>query len=287
MPDSEENVSSQTTTKTFINPETGLSHEERRRQQKKQVAQKRFQNISPHLKTIWQILVSFGIFATGAWVVSQPYWEIRSPDQIEVQGTKLLSPQQLKTKIFIDYPKYIYRLQTQEIANQLEKKAPVYDVAVRRSLFPPRVIVIVRERQPVAIATINGQVGYLDFKGVWTSAKSYPTGIKKPDIEIVGANKNVLQDWRMLYGQISRSPVKISKLDFRAVNNLILSTDLGLVHCGAYSNSKIEAQIQMLNRLRSLPKSTPKLKFTHIDLVNPNFPVLDGVTPLKPTEAKP
>jgi cell division protein FtsQ len=265
----------------------GLSFAERRRQRKQKLRSEFFTNKAPAFKTGWRFLVSFGIFTAALWVVSLPIWNLTSPNQIEVKGTKLLSAKELKDKIAIDYPKYIFRMQPQAIATQLEKKAPVYNVLVKRSLFPIKVTVIVQERQPVAIATLNGQeAGFIDPKGVWVEAKSYPPNLKKPEIIVLGANDRILQMWRKLYSQISRSPVKISKLDFRNPSNLILTTDLGLVYCGDYTYSKMEKQIQMLDRLRSLPKSSIGLKFTHIDLINPNYPVVDGVTPFKP-EVKP
>jgi cell division protein FtsQ len=266
-----------------------LSPAERRKQRKQELRGEFFANKAPAFKMGWRFLVSFGIFTAALWVVSLPIWNLTSPNQIEVQGTKLLSAKELKDKISIDYPKYIFRMQPQAIASQLEKKAPVYNVVVKRSLFPIKVTVIVQERQPVAIATLNGQAGFIDAKGVWVAVKSYPPNLKKPEIIVLGANDRVLQVWRKLYSQISRSPVKISKLDFRNPSNLILTTDLGLVYCGNYTYSKMEKQIQMLDRLRSLPKSSIGIKFTHIDLINPNYPVVDGVTPFKPDkpEVKP
>jgi cell division protein FtsQ len=269
-----------------LQEDEGLSFAERRRQRKQKLRSEFFTNKAPAFKMGWRFLVSFGIFAAALWVVSLPIWNLTSPNQIEVQGTKLLSAKELKDKIAIDYPKYIFRMQPQAIANQLEKKAPVYNVVVKRSLFPIKVTVIVQERQPVATANLNGQVGFIDAKGVWVSAKSYPSNLKKPEITVLGVNDRVLQVWRKLYSQISRSPVKITKLDFRAPSNLILTTDLGLVYCGDYTYSKMEKQIQMLDRLRALPKSSAGLKFTHFDLINPNYPVVDGVTPFKP-EVKP
>lgn len=250
----------------------------RRKQRKQELRSEFFENKSPVLKMGWRVLVSSGILGLGIWAVSLPFWNLTSPDQIEIEGTKLLSAKELKQKIDIDYPQYIYRMQAQAIASQLEKKAPIHNVVVRRSLFPVKVTVIVQERQPVATATLNSKAGFIDATGIWISAKSYPN-IKMPDLLVMGTNSNVLQVWKKLYTQISRSPVKISKLDFRIPNNLILTTDIGLVYCGNYNFGKMEKQIQMLDRLRSLPKNSANLKFTHIDLIDPNFPVVDGVTP--------
>jgi len=260
-----------------------LDFADRRKQRKQQLRGDFFKNKSPVLKMAWRVVISSGLLASGIWIVSLPLWNLTNPNQIEVLGTRLLSVSQIKEKISINYPQYIFRLQPQAIAAQLEKKAPVYDVVLKRSLFPLKVIVIVQERQPVARAVLNNQPGFIDTKGMWIAAKSYSNQLKKPQLIVLGTNQTVLQVWRKLYSQISQSPVKISKLDFRNSSNLILTTDLGLVYCGAYSYNKMDKQIQMLGRLRSLPK-TANLKFTHIDLINPDFPVVDGVTPLKPSE---
>jgi len=259
-------------------PQEASGFAERRRQRKQELRQDFFKDKSPALKMAWRIVVSAGLLGLGVWVVSLPLWNITSPNQIEVQGTRLLSAKQLKDKIKIEYPQYIFKLRPQAIATQLEAKVPVYNVVVKRSLFPLRVSVIVQEREPVATASLNGKTGFIDAKGVWIASSSYPNSIKKPEILVVGANQNVLGIWRKLYSQISRSPVKISVLDFRLPNNLILTTELGLVYTGEYTYSKMEKQIKMLDRLRSLPKSSAKLKYTHIDLINPDYPVVDGVT---------
>lgn len=263
-----------------------LDFAQRRKQRKQKLRNEFFKDKAPALKMGWQILASGGIFGAGLWAVSLPLWNITSSKQIEVQGTQLLSARELKDKIYIEYPKYIFRMQPQAIAAQLEKKAPVFNVVVKRSLFPLRVTVIVQERQPVANATFNGQSGFIDLKGVWIPAKSYPPNLKKPELLVLGTNESVLQLWRKLYSLISGSTVKISKLDFRAPSNLILTTQLGLVYCGTYTYDKMAKQIQMLDRLRNLPKGTAKLNFSHIDLINPDFPVVDGVKPNQ-TEIKP
>ncbi|AFY72668.1 cell division septal protein [Synechococcus sp. PCC 7502] len=267
-------------------PEGDVNFAERRRQRKQKLREEFFKDKAPALKMAWRIFVSSGILIAGVWLVSLPMWNLTSSNQIQVQGVRLLSANQLKEQIVIQYPLYIFRVQAQAIAAQLEKKAPVYNVVVKRSLFPLKLTVIVQERQPVANAILDGQSGYIDLKGVWISEKSYPPNLKKPELTVLGINQRVLGLWRRLYTQISRSPIKIFKLDFRSADNLILSTELGLIHCGDYTYDKMEKQIQMLDRLRNLPKSTTNLKFTHIDLINPNFPVVDGVKPTQ-TETKP
>ncbi len=264
-------------------PQEDSGFAERRRQRKQELRQDFFKDKSPALKMGWRFLVSSGLLAVGIWIVALPMWYLTSASQIEIQGTRLLLPKQLKDKIQIDFPQYIFRMRPQAIASQLEKKAPVYNVVVKRSIFPLKVTVIVQERQPVATTILNGEMGFIDSKGVWISAKSYPPNLKKPQLVVLGTSPSILQGWKKLFSQISQSPVKISKLDFRSPNNLILTTDLGLVYCGVYTYAKMEKQIQMLDRLRSLPQSAANLNFTHIDLINPNFPVVDGVAPkLKP-----
>ncbi len=254
----------------------------RRKQRKQKLRNEFFINRAPALKNGWRFLVSVGFLGSGIWLASLPIWNLTSSSQIQIQGARLLSANQLKSKIYIDYPKYIFRMQPQAISAQLEKKAPVYNVVVKRSLFPLKVTVFVQERQPVARAIYNAEPGFIDALGVWIAAKNYPPNFKpnykESELVVLGINENVLQLWPKLYSQIRQRPkIKIYKLDFRAPSNLILTTSLGMVYCGTYTYAKMEKQLETLDRLKLLPQNSPS--FTHIDLINPNFPAIDGVTP--------
>lgn len=246
-----------------------------------QLRRKKNLELIPKLKGVWRICVSIVIFGSGIWIISLPMWEITNSNQVEVVGTMLLSPQLVKQYIKIDYPTFFYRLRPQAIATKLEQSLPVKNVAIKRSIFPLQITVIVQERQPIAIASKNGMAGYIDAKGLWIPAHIYSRRFAKPDLVVLGLDDRVLGQWRNLYSELAKSPVKITRLDFRRKDNLILTTELGLVYCGEYTPAKFGRQLQMLDRLRELPKATAKLNFSYIDLVNPEYPVIDGVSPKK------
>lgn len=231
----------------------------------------------PKLKGAWRVVVSLGLFSLGIWVISLPVWEVTDPSQVEVTGTKLLSPQLVKQFVKIDYPTFFYRLRPQAIAAQLEKSVPVHNVVIKRAIFPLKVTVIVQEREPIATASKNRVAGYIDAKGMWIPAQIYSSSFKKPELVVLGLNDQVLQVWRRLYLKVASSSVKITQLDFRRSDNLILTTELGRIYCGEYTESRFTRQLKTLERLRNLPKSKAKLNFSHIDLVNPEYPVVDGV----------
>lgn len=204
---------------------------------------------------------------------------MRSPNQIDLEGNRLLSQETLKKLIPVSYPQSIFQVQPQEIAAKLEATAPVHSVIVTRTLFPSRLTVQVQEREPVASIERNGQTWLIDAGGVWMPLQSYPASMPKPRLTVLGMNDRIKQAWPSLYRQISQSPVKISQIDWRDEVNLVLISELGVVYCGAYNYPEFAKQLETLDRLRSLPQRLSPKSFTHIDLTDPKSPTLEMQSP--------
>jgi cell division protein FtsQ len=245
-----------------------------RRQQR---AQRRKQKWSEFLKTSWRWLAIASLMTSVLWVATLPYWHLRSSRQIEIKGTRLLPQSSIRSLVTLGYPQSIFQVQAKDIADRLQQSAPIRHVIVERTLFPPKVTITVQERQPIAQAAIAGKPGFVDSEGTWIPLQSYPNKITKPQLVILGANSRNLELWSGLYAQVTRSPVKISQIDLRSPNNLILTTDIGMVHLGIYNDIKISKQLETLDRMRSLPQKFTPSTFAHIDLTNPEAPIIDGV----------
>jgi cell division protein FtsQ len=253
----------------------------------------RRQRRSRLLQTGWQIFVLGGLTAGLIRVVTLPDWMIRDPSQIMIKGNKTLPPETVRTLLSIHYPQSLLTLRPQEITRHLEAQAPIADVTVTRHLFPPSLTVQIRERYPVAVVyssaanpaapknrrapTTLTPVALLDEKGTVISYQSY-TALNQsrqlPALKVIGNQEQFHSQWPDLYEQVSHSPVKVSEIDWRDPGNMILHTELGTVYLGSY-NSQFAKQLQVLDRMRQLPKDVDPSQIAYIDLRNPDTPLLE------------
>ena len=58
-------------------------------------------------------------------------------------------------------------------------------------------------------------------------------------------------------------------------SNLILTTELGVVYFGTYKPTLFSTQLETLDRLRLLPEKLNPQSVKHIDLNQPNDPILE------------
>ncbi|HEY9749785.1 MAG TPA: FtsQ-type POTRA domain-containing protein, partial [Allocoleopsis sp.] len=250
------------------------------------------------LQSSWRTIAVSGLAGGLAWVITLPGWVIRQPEQVAIAGNQFLSAQAIQSLLPLTYPESLLQLEPQAIAAQLESKAPIAEATVARQLFPPRLIVQVKERYPVALisdlpsdqtpdqtdkdkgtkpadtAADISNIGFLDANGVWIPIESYTSfdqSFKLPTLKIIGYQEQKRPQWTELYQAVSQSPVKVSEIDWRDPSNLILKTELGIFHFGAYS-SRFAEQIQAMDQLRKLSEKLNPKQVTYIDLRNPDAP---------------
>jgi len=238
------------------------------------------------LQAIWRSIALIGLTVGLVSAIALPMWTIRQPEQITIEGNRFLSAAAIRSLVPVSYPQSLFRLQPQEIAAKLESQGSIASATVTRQLVPPRLTIQVTERQPVAIVQFspapnspNPAPGLLDEQGVWISLASYTAldrSLPLPKLKVVGMSEQYLPYWSALYQTVSRSPVKISEINCQDPTNLILKTELGNVHLGAYS-SRLAAQLRVLDRMRELPTRLKNPKISYIDLKNPDFPTIQPV----------
>jgi len=205
----------------------------------------------------------------------------------------------VKSLLPITYPTSLLQLNPQEIAEKLESSGPIAQANVTRKLFPPKLIVEVQEKRPVAIAQVpsstvqkppsaqqknhpipplsqNAQIGLLDENGVWISQGgdiSPDQFLQLPTLTVIGDPKRYQPYWLQVYQAINRSPMKIYEIDWRDPSNLILKTELGIVHCGGQTSQLVE-QLHILDKMRNLPAQVNPSQIDYIDLKNPQKPTI-------------
>jgi len=284
--------------------ELGLRRQRLRRQRRQKLSQ-----------ILWQSITVFGVTYAVLWAIAQPIWKLEKPEQIKVEGNQLLSPATIRLMLSLSYPQSLWGIEPNSLAKKLESSGPIAKANVTRHLFPPGLTIQVKEKRPVAIAiettpmlpgssmsSNNNQsvqkTGWLDINGNWMPLESYQrietTSTKTnevlsssgktmtlPTLKVIGRIQQYGSYWPKFYQTLSSSRVKILEVDWQDPGNIILKTDLGLVHLGPYT-PQLPEQLQLLDQMRELPKQLDFSKISYIDLKNPVTPVIQMATPKQP-----
>jgi cell division protein FtsQ len=246
----------------------------------------------------WRTLAVSGLAGGLVWGATLPEWVIRAPEQIAIEGNELLSQEAVQSWVAIAYPQHLLQLQPQVLTAQLKSQAFIADAAVTRRLFPPGLTVQVQERRPVALlleraatnpdraqssASLPGasQIKLLDETGMSMPLANY-TALNQdstlPTLKVLGKPSQFLSEWSKLYQEISRSSVEVVEIDWQDPANLILTTELGIVHFGSYS-SQFSKQLNALNQMSELPTTVKASQINYIDLRNPDSPSVHMIEP--------
>jgi len=235
------------------------------------------------------MLIVTSLLGGSIWATTRPVWVLRDEsNQIIVEGNHLLSEQAIQSLLPLDSPQYLLQIEPEAIASALKSHPPIADVTVTRQLFPPSLIVQVQERVPVAIgltkrsegsSTLDAKAstGFLDQTGVWIPIQSYNSQVrsklKSLNLKVIGPPEQYRSYWTQLYQAVSRSPVKVTEIDCQDSANLILKTELGIVHLGPYTPQLTE-QLKVLDQMRQISTKMKSSQIAYIDLKNPQTPLV-------------
>ena len=261
---------------------------------------------------IWRILAISSLAGGLSWAATQPVWVIKQPEQINIEGNQILSAQGVRSLLSLSYPQSLLRIEPTTVAQQLEtKQALIAKASVSRQLFPPSLTVKVEEREPVVTAVLvnpsvtqtaetsspanqvnpdeakqpeqttppplaTTPVGLIDAKGNWIPIENYNSAgqaLPLPTMRIIGDRQQYLPYWSQMYQVLRRSPVKVSEIDWQNPANVILKTDIGIVHLGIYG-SQFADQLSVLDQMRQLSNQVNGQQIAYIDLTDPNSPAI-------------
>ncbi|NER77991.1 MAG: FtsQ-type POTRA domain-containing protein [Leptolyngbya sp. SIO1D8] len=269
-----------------------LSPEELANRRRALKRQRRIRN----LQSLWRILAVSGITTGTLWLVSHPFWLLRNSDQVIVEGNELLSDQAIQSLLPFTYPQPLLEIEPDQVAQFLQTQSPVAYASVTRQLFPPRLEVHVQERSPVAItiptqqqpspsSELNNtpiyQPGLLDPQGNWMAQASFTNidpEVDLPTLKVRGFHTKYQTHWVSLYQAIQTSPVSISEVDWRIPSNVILHTQIGIVHLGIYNPQSIHQQLSTLAQLSMLTQTKNSPEVEYIDVSNPQTPAVKVVS---------
>lgn len=237
------------------------------------------------LRACWQMMLLMGAVGGLFLTFRLPFWYLQSPEQLKIRGNRLVKTEFILEQIPLQYPVSLLQLYPAKLSAQLEAQAPFYSTIITRQLWPATVRIEVQER-PVVALTIPGpatttnspatNAGVLDAVGTWIPLSAF----KKPEtlseqapLKILGFRSQYRPDWMAFYQAIRRSPVKISTIDWRNSQNLIVSTSLGTVYLGPLS-AQLNDQLHILDQMRQIPTRLNPKTIAYIDLKNPKVPAV-------------
>jgi cell division protein FtsQ len=253
------------------------------------------------LQGVWRTVTVSGMASGLVWGATQPMWTIRKPEQIAVEGNKYISDRAIRSLISLSYPQPLLRIEPNAIASSLASpQSVIAEATVTRQLLPPGLSVQVQERQAVAMAMGRSDrlkrdpVGLVDANGIFIPLERYTAlqaSVPLPRLKILGAREQYLPVWPQIYSAVHDSSVKVFEIDWRNPENIIIKTELGIVHLGS-DTSQLPTQLNILTRMRSLPSKLKSSQIAYIDLKNPESPAIQMIqsnpapTP-KPPRKKP
>lgn len=243
-------------------------------------------------KRVWRSLAMIGFAGGMVWLATSPIWLVRSAEQIEVSDNQHLSEESVRGLLPVPYPQSLLEVEPDELAVALSSHASIESAVVSRRLVPPGLHVRITERQPVAIARPNTarpvqtipnqpqpfqEPGLVDAQGYWMPRNSFSElGADVPPLtlSVEGMRPGYEGAWQVLYREIQRSPVEITAVNWSDPNNLILQSELGAVHIGAFGE-QFDRQLAALDQMRSLEQAVNPDKIAFIDLKDLENPVVE------------
>ncbi len=235
------------------------------------------------LQALWRLLLVSSLAGGLVWVVTLPNWTIARAEQIDIEGNELLAAATIRDLIPIDYPQPLLKLEPQVLSEQIAAAAPIAEATVTRKLLPPGLTIAVKERQPVAIVRLPNadteavSVGLVDRQGVWLPKNHFAAleaSSRLPKLVVLGLTEEYRHHWPEIYAAVQQAGLEIFELDLTNPNNLVLKTELGSVHCGAYSPHQFPEQLRVLAQMRELPTHVESDRIAYIDLKTPTSPSL-------------
>ncbi len=233
------------------------------------------------VKSLWRFACMSGILAGVVWIVTQPDWMLSKPEQVQIEGNKYLSEATVRSILAIPYPQFMMELAPEQLQVKLLQQGSMTTLRIDRELLPPRLLIQVRDLPPVARIVENESSEtqkFVDERGLQLPIESYQSIVLQspPNLRLRVSEGGTCPKWTQLYRSIQTSPVAIGIVDCRNPQNLFLQTEVGKVRLGSVGDkSRLNVQIQKLDRLRDWKQSTPNSEtFDYLDLENPHSPHL-------------
>jgi len=241
------------------------------------------------LRNLWRLVV-FSAMATGlGYGLLSQGWTLRSPSQVEVSGSRLVSRDQVIQAAGLSFPQPLLAVEPRQIIQALSVALPVENVRVSRLMLPPRLRVELIDRSAVARAERRSkaglELGYVDRLGNWISLRQN-LGVRlegTQDLRVVGWNDRHRPSLAMVLKQRQAFGGKLREIRFDPEGSLWLSTtDLGPLRLGP-ADGQLERRLAVAVHLNAaLPTELRGRRPQIVDLSDPDQPELSlsGLRPM-------
>jgi len=240
------------------------------------------------LLNLWRLVV-FSAMAGGlGYGLLTQGWTLRSPSQVEVSGSRLVSRDQVIQAAGLSFPQPLLALQPRQIIQTLSTALPVENVRVSRLMLPPRLRVELIDRSAVARAERRNkdglEQGYVDRLGNWISLRQN-LGVRlegTQELRVVGWNERHRPALAKVLKERQAFGGKLQEIRFDPEGSLWLSTtDLGPVRLGP-ADGQLERRLAVAAHLNAtLPANLRGRRPQIVDLSDPDQPEL-SLTGFKP-----
>lgn len=178
----------------------------------------------------------------GVWLVF--FSSVLAVTGVEVQGTDVLSKQQVEAAAQVPHGVPLARVDLSAVKARVEDLAPVQSVDVSRS-WPHSVLISIHERRPVAFVARNGGFEGVDPSGVlFRSYPKRPTGL--PEIQMQPTTPvDALAEGAAVVASMPADLVhRVAYLDVRSIDNITLHLkDAATVTWGSSDQSTDKARV--------------------------------------------
>lgn len=221
--------------------------------------------------SLWRSCCSISCALGIGIAMSLPWWEIKDRSQIEIAGTKSVSQETIYSSLNFGYPQLVWQVNGLDLTQKVRSIPSIEAVRVNRQLMPPRITIALQEKVPVAVATSQGKIGFLNASGEWIDREFYDNiSDSLPKLKAIDYQRQYRQRWQQIYRSLSLYPeLQIDEVQFHQSGSIYLNTKIGKVFLGA-DLSYLEEQFKTIARLKNLPEHLDRSEIFYIDLSNPN-----------------
>jgi cell division protein FtsQ len=201
-----------------------------------------------------------------------PNSQIKAQNQIRINGDTLVGEDTIYQALKLTYPQFIWSVNGIEITQKIEAIPSVEAAKVNKQIIPPLITISLQEKAPVALATAQGEIGFLNAQGEWIAQKFYSSNeanFPLPKLKVIDYQLQFQPTWQKIYQLILLYPeLKVSEVHWQTSGDIFLETKIGQIFLGSES-SRLEQQFKTISKLKNLPKQLKTSEIAYIDLSSP------------------
>ncbi|MEL6496665.1 MAG: FtsQ-type POTRA domain-containing protein, partial [Cyanobacteria bacterium J06623_7] len=186
---------------------------------------------------LWRACLIIGGTLSLGVIATVPNSQIKTKQQIDIAGETLVSEAAVHRAMNLAYPQFIWSIDGISLAHKIESIPSIATARVSRQIIPPTIEITIREKTPVALATSQGKVGFLNAEGEWIEQSFYDnlnTKSPLPELKVIDYKTQFQHAWTQVYRLILLYPeLKISEVRWQSGGNIYLETKIGQVFIGS------------------------------------------------------